>query len=65
MNKKEDEKNIKISKAITHKDNECILTGIDEDRQKQFNEGQTISISNDEFNVIGGNYRWILIKKED
>lgn len=45
----------KVSAYINHV---CLLEGIDEERQTAFNAGETIAVTEEEFNTIGP-HRWL------
>jgi len=60
----------RIYKKESHKDNRCILVGVDEIELAQFNSGEIITVSNEQIKIIGckvddeGNitsipYRWL------
>ena len=49
---------ISISKALGYKELTIILTGIEKERQEQFNNMQSIEVSLDELNAIG-KHRWL------
>ena len=49
---------ISISKALGYKEHSIILTGIEKERQEQFNNMQSIEVSLDELNAIG-KHRWL------
>jgi len=44
---------ITVFKRDSHKDNQCILDGINTERLVDFNSGNPISISNNEAQIIG------------
>ena len=68
--KKEAGKLFRIFKKDSHKDNKCILKGIEPAVLSEFNKGEVITISNEQIKIIGckldaeGNitsipYRWL------
>ncbi len=48
-----------INKTANYLDHKIILAGIDEQRTKEFNEGKTIEVSENELNEIGY-HRWLI-----
>jgi hypothetical protein len=60
----------RLYKKESHKDNKCILVGIEEKQLLDFNKGEIITVSNEQIKIIGckidaeGNitsipYRWL------
>lgn len=60
----------RIYKKESHKDNKCILVGIEEKQLAEFNDNKVITVSNEQIKIIGvrldedGNilyipYRWL------
>lgn len=46
-----------------YENHQCILEGIDEERQLLFNSGEEIEITEQEFKIIGY-HRWLEVKDE-
>ena len=51
---------ITISKAKSYKDHKIIL-GLDKEREKKFNKGDKITVTQEELETIG-KYRWMEMK---
>ena len=59
--KEKDNESVSISKENSYMNHTCLLDNIDDERQRLFNSGENISVSQDELKVIG-NHRWLIIK---
>jgi hypothetical protein len=64
----------RLYKKESHKDNKCILVGIEEKQLLEFNKGEVITVSNEQIKIIGCEvneageitripYRWLGVEK--